>query len=242
MRKLILFFTAISLGFAMTSCLDGGSQNFTESSVVYIAMDQNLVYGKTLTGRLITSDNIKMMTPGKFKFLSYSWDESYGYTALGSASVYNVVSSADAIDITPTVLQMVPVSESTPNLPLKELKDPAYDPKGEYIDDFWLFQYSYMGKEGEIPVVTFHKRNSTEENPDPVQIDVRFSKTGEPKAGATEKMVTDIIAVNMLPLRLMYEGSSSTVTKDLRVKFYYNLDGRTEPVETQTYTMKVKGN
>ena len=152
MRKLILFFIVVSFGPTMTSCLDEGSQNFSESSIVYIAMDQNLIYGKTLTGRVITSSEIKMMELGTFKFFAYSWDESYGYTTLGSASVHNVVVTGEVGELNTSVLRTVPVTETTPNIPLKELKEPAYDPEGVYFDDYWLFQFSYMGKEGETPI------------------------------------------------------------------------------------------
>ncbi len=242
MRKLILFFIAVSLGLTMTSCLDEGSQNFSESSIVYIAMDQGLVYGKTLTGRVITSDKIDMMVPGTFKFLSYSWEESYGYTSLGEVSVYNVITSGEVIDISQTYLQMAPVTEVTPKLDFKDIKRPVYDENGIYLDDYWLFEYSYMGKEGETPIVSFYKRSSTEQNPDPVEIDVRLVKTGTPKDGASEKLYTDVIAVDMRQLRQMYGGTSTTSTKDLRIKFWYYLDGRTELTESQTYIMKVKGN
>lgn len=242
MRKLILFFIAVSLGLTMTSCLDEGSQNFSESSIVYIAMDQNLIYGKTLTGRVITSDKMQMMQPGTFKFFSYSWEESYGYTPFGEVNVYNVVPTGDVIDISKTYLQMVPVTEVTPNVYFKDIKRPVYDENGVYLDDYWLFEYSYMGKEGETPIVSFHKRSSTEQNPDPIEIDVRLAKTGTPKDGASEKLFTDVVAVDMAQLRHMYGGTSTSSTKDLRIKFWYYLDGRTELTESQTHIMKVKGN
>lgn len=236
MKNLILFFIAISLGFTMTSCL-GGSQNFSESNIVYIDQAGSVVYGKTLNGRFITSEKMILMEPGTFKFFFYSWEESYGYTQIGdNFNANNVVIQGDVVDITDTYLQMTPVSEVENQIHFSEIRKPAYDPDGIYFGDKWLFEYYFSGKEGEIPVVTFNKRNTTEQFPDIIEIDIRLTKTGAPKEGATEKPMGDLISVDMRALREMYVGQN----KNVNIKFYYYVKDREELLESQAYNMNIK--
>ena len=236
MRKLILFFIAVSLGLTMTSCLDG-NQNFSESNIVYIDQASGVIYGKTLNGRFITSDKMMLMEPGTFKFFHYNWEESYGYTPIGGNVNANKVGiQGDVVDIKDTFLRMTPVTEVENPLHFTEIRRPAFDSEGVYFGDKWLFEYYFMGKEGETPVVTFNKRNTTEQYPDEIKIDIRLSKTGTPKEGATEKAMGDLIAVDMRALRQMYAGQN----KDVNIKFYYYVKDREELLESQVYSMKMK--
>lgn len=241
MRKLILFFTVIAFGLTMTSCLNTGSQNFAETSVVYIAMDNGVVYGRTLRGKIITSDKIRMMEPGTFKLFNYSWEESYGYTTLGEVNIFNVVIAGEVLDINKTHLNMMPVTEAEPIVYFDALKNPIYNQEGVYFDDFWLFEYNFKAKKGESTLVTFNKR-APGENADVIEVDVRLKKLGTPDSGASDVESVNIVAVDMKQLRQMHEGTSTTSTKDIQVKFYYYLEGREGLVDTQTFIMKVKGN
>lgn len=238
MRKLILFFTAVSLALTMTSCLDG-NQNFSEPNIVYI--DQaggGVIYGKTLNGRLITSDKMMLMEPGTFKFFHYSWEESYGYTQIDeNLSANKVVIHGDVVDIKNTYLEMMPVTEVEEPLHFNEIRlPPVYHSGSVLFGDKWLFEYYFMGKEGEIPVVTFNKRNASEQSPNDIQIDIRITKTGTPKEGATEKIMGDLISLDMRALRQMFADQNN----DLNIKFYYYVKDRQELQESPVYTMTIK--
>lgn len=238
MRKLILFFTAVSLGLTMTSCLDG-NQNFSESRIVYIDQTPSgTIYGKTLSGRLITSDKMMLMEPGTFKFFHYSWEESYGYAQIGeNLSANKVVIHGDVVDIKNTHLEMMPVIEVEEPLHFNEIRlPPVYHPENVLFGDKWLFEFYFTGKEGEIPVVTFNKREASEQSPDNVQIDIRITKTGTPKEGATERIMGDLISLDMRALRQMFSGQN----KDINIKFYFYQKDRQELQESQTFNMTIK--
>lgn len=235
MKKLNLLLSLVILAVSFTSCLDEGSRNYSENGYVYIVMDDSgLIYGRTSTGRFITSNDIKMMMPGEFKFLSYSFDEANGTVALENFSVDNVTVSPNEIGIQKTMINLNAAPEAN-TATFTALGHPIYGSDPVYFGDHWIFEYAYKHEAGEIPTVNFYKRDS-EPNSNDIIIDVRItgiSSTGTSKANA--------IALNMAPIRAMYEGSSTTSTKDLHVKFYYYEEGKTEPTATQTYVFRVKG-
>jgi orotate phosphoribosyltransferase len=83
MKKSILFLTLIVTALFMTSCLGEVSNNYSDTTFVYIESDDvGTVFGKTFSiyspARIITSSNMAMMMPGTFKIMSYSWDEQNG--------------------------------------------------------------------------------------------------------------------------------------------------------------------
>ena len=234
MKKLLLFFTVITLGLSMTSCLEGGSQNFNEAYIVYISQYQGTVYGKTLNGRLITSDKMMLMQPGTFKYFNYSWDESYGFTTIGDMSAYKVMIGNDIIDVSQSYATPSIAPEEKPDVRFENIKAPLYDELGQYFDDFWLFEFSYKGVEGETPNLTFYIRDN-DESSNSINVDIRLTKTGQGKEGATEKTFTDVTAVNMSYIRQAYLSSS---TNEVEIKFYYYVSGNEEPISSQTYKMR----
>lgn len=236
MKKLILLVSIVILATGMTSCLDEGSRNYSENGYVYIAMDDSgLIYGRTSTGRFITSNGIKMMMPGEFKFLSYSFEEANGTVALENFSVDNVTVSSNEISIPKTTINLTAAPEAN-TATFVALGHPIYGSDPVYFGDYWIFEYAYKHAEGEKPLVRFYKRENTEPNSREVKIDVRIS--GISSTGTTK---AEAIALNMAPIRARYEGTSATSTKDVNVKFYYYQEGKTEPTETQTYVFRVKG-
>lgn len=234
MKKLLLFFTTITLGLSLTSCLDGGSQNFSETAIVYIDQHSIQTYGKALNGRgLIISQKIQLMDPNNFYIFSYSWNEESGYTAIGDASAYNVNVISEEIKLQKTGLSQIPAPAETPTVKFKEIAEPIRDEEGKYIDDNWLFPYSYMGKEGETPSASFFKREGNSEKPNLVEIDIRLTKTGEGKGN--DKVFTNYVGVDMSLLRQNYMGANN----EIEIKFYYYVDGKDEPVASEkTYKMK----
>jgi len=244
MKKMILLWTVLGVTLLMTSCLGEGSRNYAESSVAYIAQDDIsfAIYGKTLTGRIITSQQMQMMQPGTFKFLTYSWEEEYGQTKMGEFYLDNVVISGDPVDLNRTTLQMMdgPVQE----VPVKFLAiDPPYYFNDEnYLGDHWLFEFAYEAKKGESAVVSFYKIGDPEAVNNEIKIDIHLAIEGTPEAGSSVTSRTDIIALNMAPLRAAYEGASQTTTKELKITFRYYLKGQEAPVNSQqTYRMIVAG-
>lgn len=240
MKKLLLFFTTITLGLSLTSCLDGGSQNFSETAIVYIDQHSIQTYGKALNGRgLIISQKIQLMEPKNFYIFSYSWNEESEYTAIGDASAYNVNVISEEIKLQKTWLSPTPAPAETPTVKFKEIAEPIRDEEGKYIDDNWLFPYSYMGKEGETPSASFFKREGNSEKPNLVEIDIRLTKTGEGKGD--ERQLTNYVGVDLNHLRQNYitQGGSN----EIEIKFYYYVDGKDEPVASEkTYKMKKPSN
>lgn len=244
MRKSILWMCMIGVTLFMTSCLKEGTRDYTDASITYIAQDNSsgVVYGRTLTGRLITSDAMQLMFPGSFQFLRYSWTEEYGTKLIENIQVDNVMITGDPVEISRVALRMnqePPVVET----PLKfvAIDQPVFAADHIYLGDHWLFQYAYEAKKGETPVVNFYYKDDEEAPENEITIDVVLSITGEPDAGSSTTTKTEILALNMSQLRAAFEGSSATTTKDLKITFQYYLKGRDQIVESQEYLLKVKG-
>jgi len=243
MKKMILLLTVLGTSLLMTSCLGEGSRNYAESSVAYIALDNTTgkTFGRTLTGKFIISTEMQLMQPGTFKFLTYSWDEEYGTTPIDGIQVDNVRISGDPLDVNSTNLHMseAPAQED----PRKFVGiDPPYFANDEvYLGDHWLFQYAYESIKGETAVVNFYKIEDSGADANEVKIEIQLDIIGTPDAGASITTKTDVIALDMAPLRAMYEGTSPTSTKELKITFQYYMKNRTEPVDSQIYRMTVAG-
>ncbi len=203
MKKLLLFITVALLGVSMSSCLDMGSQQFNDRSIVYISQYQGRIYGKTLSGRVITSDKMQIMSPRSFKLFSFSWDESYGYTPIGDLQANNVVITGDEIDIASTELWDIPADSETAEYKFKQILSPAHDPYGKYFDDFWLFEYHYRALEGEKYTLEFYTREY-DESEKMLLVDIRLFRTEVGKENASEKDFFNIMAVDMGQLRRKY--------------------------------------
>ncbi|MDD2247284.1 MULTISPECIES: hypothetical protein [Proteiniphilum] len=243
MKKTNLFLAIIGMTLLLTSCLGDGNSNYSEASVAYIAMDNasSKIYGRTLTGRLITSAQMQGMTPGTFQFLRYSWEEEYGEEKIGDKYADKVVISGDPKLISRADLIMAdpPVVET----PDKFLAiDPPYYAADEiYLGDHWLFQYAYEYKKGQTVSLEFYKINKEGANDDEVFIEIHLVIDGTPEAGASTTSGSDIIALNMAPIRAMYEGTSQTNTKDIKIQFRYYLKNRNDIVDSNVYKMRVAG-
>lgn len=229
MRKLFLFLTVLTFGITLSSCLSVGNQNFAETSIVYIDSHGFTTYGKTLSGRAIYNDQISIMSPRTFKVMNYSWDEEYGVQDMDGVTLYKVVTTGDVIDLSQTEL-ITGISNIERGATLKEIKQPVYDKHGVYFDDFWLFEYTYEGKEGQKPRLSFFLReNSQDENIK--EIDIRLNLHGEAKEGAETRTYSDVIAVDMKLIRSMFLGPSN---QNVRLKFFYFDDDTSEnPTSSQ---------
>lgn len=245
-KTTLLLLGIIGMTLSLTSCLEGGSRNYDENSVVYLAMDNTSgrIYGKTISGRLITSAGMQLMMPGSFQFLRYSWTEEYGYTTIeNSLQADNVTIVGDPIQISRVPLRMnqQPPQVETP-LKFVGIDSPVYAEDKAYLGDHWLFQYAYEIKKGQTASVNFYYMEDEEASENDITIVIDLTITGEPDAGASTTTKTDIIALDMSQLRDMYEGSSTTTTKELKITFQYYMKGQDQRIDSQVYRMKVKGN
>lgn len=240
MKKLLLFFTTITLGLSLSSCLDGGSQNFTEPSFVYIDQYQMANYGKALGRGLIYSENpvFQMLDSKNFCYFTYSWQEENGFTPIGENSAYNVSIAGDIMKIEKSNLIQASPSEDAPTDRFVRIDGVVYDPEGVAYDDNWLMQYSYSGTEDEKPSVQFYLRNNNIEESGEIIIDMRLTKTGTPKEGSTARELVNYTSVDMSFLRGMYLGETG---KEIKIKFNFYKVGSDTPVTSElTYSMKAR--
>jgi len=85
----------------------------------------------------------------------------------------------------------------------------------------------------------YHVENSDATNNEiSIVIDINIEGTPE---GTTVSTKSDLIALDMSDLRAMYEGTSTTSTKELKIKFKYYMKGSSQIVDSQIYRMTVKG-
>ena len=253
MKKLTLFVSIITAGILMTSCLGEVSNSYADSTFVYLDMSDNAVmYGKTVSPysgmKIITHANMMAMSPGTIKVMSYSWDEDYGTTSLSisgeTVDAHNVRLSDETLDIviTPLIMDIEAPEVEDPSK-FVQFTDPLYGNSKDFMDDKWIFQYSYEAGKDQTAWIEFYKREgeTITGNDITVGIDVNISLLGTAEGTAVEQKI-GAIAVDMSMLREAYEVAGGSSTKNLRVDFYYHvkgLDGRQK--STQTYTLTIAG-
>lgn len=244
MNKLILLLTVLVTGLFFSSCIGDGSRDYTETSVAYIAVDNTTgkTFARTLTGKFIIANEMLLMQPGSFKFFTYSWNEDNGTTPIGDIQADNVIISGETIDIDRKSLYMTETPVQEGHESFVAIDPPYYVNNKEYLGDHWLFQYAYEAKKGETAIVDFYTIGDTEVGENKVTIDIQLTITGVPETGSFTTTTTDIIALDMAPIRALFEGTSQTNTKDLQITFQYYLKGYQEPVLSQINRLTVAGN
>lgn len=247
MKRTLLFVGIISMTLLLSSCLDNGGRSYEENTVVYLASSglSGRVYGRTLSGRLITSPEMQLMQVGSFQYLHYSWLEDYGYTPIDlDLQADNVALVGEPVSISRINLRMnqQPPQVETP-VNFLDIVSPVYAEDEVYLGDHWLFQYAYEIKKGQNANVNFYympEEGDVTDNKLNIFIDLSF--TGEPESGASTTTKTDILALDMSDIRAMYEGTGSSTNKSLTITFSYYLKGRDQIVVSQECVMKVRGN
>lgn len=236
MKKVILFLSVIGATLLMTSCLGEGGNNYTDSSFVYLDMDERgQIYGKTFSrwsgySRVITTSSMLTMDPGTFKFMVYSWDEANGtapITVDGQSFQADIVQLADkVIDISQKSLNMggIPVVEEP--VGFDEILDPLYSNSKSFMRDYWIIEYGYSAKKGETGRVEFYKRDELNKKGE-IVIEAHLTLTGTPDGTTVEKR-GDAVALYMGQLRSLAEGSQDKKLK-IRFAYYKNKGDNTEP-------------
>ena len=241
MKKNYILLSILGLVLFLSSCLKEGMRNYSEEAIVYIASEEGVVFGKTLTGRGITSSQMQQMTPGTFWFISYSWEEENGITTIGQGMVDNVVVNGDPKEIkSTTVILRAPESDEDPNY-LLDLGQPFFVNDRHMLGDNWLFRYAYEIRSGEEADLQFFIELNEDADPNDITLMVKLDITGQSESNATLKTETDVVAVNMSPLRAYFERQSKD-EQDLRIKIKFDKKGSTVPVTMpQTFHLSVGG-
>lgn len=238
MKKSVLFFSMVIMGFMLSSCLESGDQSYTGvMQFSYVTMDNSgLIYARN-EGGFITNESIRMLYPGNCYLLSYTWNSENGMTQSADGfNIFNVVltDEPEPVPLTTLVMSDAPAEAGTP---FYKFSSPYYS-SDEYFGDFWAFSYQWKKKKGEEVRVDFYKSSETTETPGEILIDVRLSKTGTP----TETMETienGIIAVNMSSLRNLLQTSGETETKNVPIRFLYYIEGGSEPIKSSAYAITI---
>ena len=226
MRKYFLFLIIIASGLLMSSCLGETSRSYAQPlDYVFITYEGGITYGRTLTNRLITSNEIDTMMPGSFQSMNYSFEEENGVTPIYiGGQIYNV----DNVDI-----------KGTPDLIYKYgFSTMAYDLKTSdkflgvipyaidnpiYFDDHWIIECAYSIKKGEkLERISFYINDESQTSLNEVLIDVMLEITGTPETNATPTSEVTVAALDMERIRNQFGGTSLSEEKKLRIKFNYN--------------------
>lgn len=235
MKKVILLLSIT--GFLLTSCLGDSGRQGSGWAVVYIAQSSGIVYGRTHTGHMITSEGMQLMIPGTIQTFTYSWDEeAYGVTMIGDYPVDNVRISGDPVEIPINYLRTDPVPEDEDPDRFVQIGSPLYWDDKVSFGDNWLIEYAYESKKGEEAHLEFYVREEPDEGVD-VTIDIRLVITGEPESessSATAK--ADIAAIRMSPVRDIATPNSDKI----KINFKYYVKGNSEePNTSSTYQLTV---
>jgi hypothetical protein len=239
MKKIYPLMSLLALTLFLSSCLEEGSRNYSESSVVYLDSGSGKIYGKTLTGRIITSNQMQQMQPGTFKFFAYSWDEENGTSMIGEIAADNVNINSDPIDVPYTTLSLDPPTEVEEPDMFQSLSEPLYANDKYYLGDHWLFEYAYEARKGEEASIEVYMVEDPESAANEVLLEIRLIIEGEPETGASLTSWSDIIAVDMSPLRTYFEGLDEG-KRDLKIQIQYYNKNSTEPMKlNNTYTLTI---
>jgi hypothetical protein len=241
--KKITLLLALSGVLFLSSCLDSGSPHYIgNDEISYIAIGETtgIVYARTLAGFAITSPKIKQLMPGSMARISYQVKTEEDQTVMVDENQFAYVVELAS---EPSVMQQTTLELSlAPNVPavkFESLMDPLFA-QNDYFGDRWIFTY-YANIKKEDVNVRFYKASDDDAktaNTD-VLIDVRLEKTGTPDSGATEKIESDNIVVNLSALRMLMADEADSENK-ISIKFrYYRMDNEDIYISNNKYLMHI---
>lgn len=246
MRKSFLFLIIVASGLILSSCLGDTSRHYTQPlDYVYITNEGGLTYGRTLSNRLITSNEFLMMMPGTFQSMSYSYEEVNGVTPL---QIGGQTFQLDNIDLNGTPVEIhkygfssMPYDLETSDEFLQIIPYAIDDPI--YFNDHWFIEYVYAIKKGErVEDISFYINEESNSPINEIIIDVMLEISGtpdDPNANATNEV--GVVALNMAQIRSQFEGTNDINKKQLRIKFNYKKNASNNTTD-QFYNLTVKGN
>ncbi|NLJ00013.1 MAG: hypothetical protein GX371_02515 [Bacteroidales bacterium] len=254
MKKVIVLMSMAAL--LLTSCLEDGSDHFTEGAYVYIAESGMIPYGVTHTGRLITSSEMLLMDPGSIYGIAYSWQEESGMQelSLSEQAAYKVAILGDpfklnqqyGLDIadTPPIEEVEDGFVAIPSPSNAEIVQQIYPGFEISMGDNWVFEYGYKAREGDTAVVRFtlnEEESNVENNQAVLDMHLDVEKAGDESKQLETRI--EAMALNMASLRSMFQTSN---TQDVKVKIKYyrdtgvSGDTRIEPTH-QDYVLRYSG-
>lgn len=243
--SLLLVFSAILF---LSSCLDSGKGSYAgNSEYSYITRDaiSNAVYARTISGHYITSEKIKLLAPGSIVFVSYqiNFDEVEQSIIVEDGRdviVYHAIIPGEPVVANQSRISLM----SAPDAPIMHFEN-IFNPifaSNKYFGDRWLFPYQVKMKKGEDIKIEFYKGtedDSSSSSDDDLIIDVRFTKSGEAEAGATENVVEDYVVANFSDIRSMFEGRDKDKV-NLKFRFYRKANGEDLFTLPDVYSMQLK--
>ncbi len=229
MKKSFLILSVILTGLVLTSCLTDNETEYRGTPLSYISMSESGdIYAKTLDRALdgglinITSPEIKVLKPGTFVYIAYSWYESKNTITNEGILNATVNQISDPLEQTTLILSDAPELETEYGMSLfapdfNNNGNPLY--LGSNFDYNWFCVYSYEKGNGNKKQLRFY-HNLEEGSENEVIIDVRLENV----AGTVEKDQTQIpVLVNLKKLNEHYAAdmSSSETQKFIKVSFRY---------------------
>ncbi len=228
MKKIVLICSILTMGFMLSSCLDSGDSSYTGiMEFSYVTMDEgsNIIYANTARGLAITSDEIEMLTPNRYYFISFTWESDYG--SIG------VIRNAVVSDVVPVPYVMLGFQEipSDTIIPLTVFEPFVYDSESyNHKYDPWVFSYQWKREKDEVAMVEFYTSPEISEDNDEIIIDVRLKVVKD--ANKTE---TRTVSLDVKDLRNMLKSSLGTGKKKVRFRYYTEKAGGVELKITDTY-------
>ncbi len=230
-RKISLLLI-VSFTLLLSSCLDSGPNSYIgydEYSFI-TQSETGVVFARTASGNLITSEKIATLQPGSAALLSFEVSEDHEVIKIDEVvNIYKVNLGREPIVLKQEPLKLSSAPEAEPVFIENMFEPQAWvTMKSLYFGDRWPFTFQYNVKKGEEVKFSFYKVPEDElpENLNAdVLIDIRMVKSGTPEGGAKDELKNENIVANMKMLRDMSVSADSEEVKELTVKFrYYKAD------------------
>ena len=243
MRKLILFFTSLSVILFFTSCLKAGDSSFSgQEEFFYITRQDGLqmAYNGNFA---MTSAEIKAKDEiNRWYRITWTWSTPNGMAA-ENANVHNAVTShVEAVPLGVFLQQEAPEDTGVPVPNFRTIVLPVLPLPivAGTFGDFLIIEYVWNKKEGEKGLLKLYN-NATEvdDSRNTVTLDLRLEKSGT-STETTGKDVKEEAAVKMSLLRSLVDFNGQEF-KDIQLKFNY-YKGNAEQPASVTQTVRIYKN
>ena len=214
MRKLILFFSVLAMGFFLTSCLEAGDSNFSGKRQLFFITQLEGTQVAHNGDFVMTSNEIKTKIPDRWYLITCAWSTENGMAA---TNIHNAMTSEiEEIPLGIYYQQEAPQETMTPVLNLSMVGGlPVTALFGDYI----IVQYVWNKKEGEAVLAKLYNAPDQSGVTDTYALELRFEKSGTPTE-TSGKDVDGFAAIKMSSLRSLISFNGQDY-KDIQLKFNY---------------------
>ncbi len=236
MRKLILFFTSLSVILFFTSCLKAGDSSFSgQEEFFYITRQDGLqmAYNGNFA---MTSAEIKAKSEiNRWYRITWTWSTPNGMAA-ENANVHNAVTSQ--VEAVPLGAPLQTGGEvPDPVVPVSYFGAITYFPIAGLFGDYLIVQYGWKKKEGEVVDPQLYLVSPKEgETNSGLTFEFRLRKRGT-AASTTEKEVKEEAAIKLSSVREAISFQDEKY-KDVQVKINYHKDITGEPASV-TFSLRI---